>query len=84
MYNKDKGYSLIIKRRYKKMKNSLFDHSLFGDNVPAHIKGVSCNVKNCLYHDGDAYCTADRISVGPSFASACTDTVCATFRAKAR
>ncbi|MBR5528755.1 MAG: DUF1540 domain-containing protein [Clostridia bacterium] len=53
-----------------------------GADVPDHIKGISCNVKNCIYHDGDSYCTASRISVGPSFATACTDTVCATFKAK--
>lgn len=61
----------------------LFDNSLLGDNdIPDHIRGISCNVKNCIYHDGDAYCTASRISVGPSYATACTDTVCATFKAK--
>ena len=47
-----------------------------------HIKGITCDVKNCIYHDGDAYCTADRIAVGPTYASSTSDTVCATFRAK--
>lgn len=47
-----------------------------------HIKGISCDVKNCSYHDGDSYCTADQIAVGPSFATSCTDTVCATFKQK--
>lgn len=65
--------------------SNLFDNSLLrGDDIPDHIRGISCNVKNCIYHDGDAYCTADRISVGPSYATACTDTVCATFKAKSR
>ena len=45
-----------------------------------HIKGITCDVRNCIYHDGDSYCTADRIAVGPSYATSCTDTVCATFR----
>lgn len=49
---------------------------------PKHIRGISCDVKNCVYHDGDSYCTADRVAVGPSYATSCTDTVCATFRQK--
>lgn len=43
-------------------------------------KGISCDVKNCHYHQGDCYCTADKITVGPSFASSSTDTICATFK----
>ena len=45
-------------------------------------RGVRCDVINCVYHDGDAYCTADRIAVGPTYASSTSDTVCATFKAK--
>ncbi len=45
-----------------------------------HIKGVICDVHNCAYHDGDNYCTASKIAVGPSFATSCADTVCATFK----
>lgn len=45
-------------------------------------KGVSCDVTNCVYHDGNNYCTAERINVGPSYATSCTDTVCATFKQK--
>ena len=45
-----------------------------------HIRGISCDVRNCIYHDGDSYCTADRVAVGPSYATSCTDTVCATFK----
>ena len=41
--------------------------ALFSDEkkplVGKHIKGITCDVKNCVYHDGDAYCTADRIAV---------------------
>lgn len=62
--------------------NGFFDNSLLGDSTPYHIKGISCNVTNCIYHDGDAWCTADHINVGPSYATSCTDTVCATFKAK--
>ena len=43
-------------------------------------KGISCDVKNCQYHEGDCYCTAEKIAVGPSYATSCTDTVCATFK----
>jgi hypothetical protein len=49
---------------------------------PRHIKGIMCDVKNCSYHDGDNYCTADKVAVGPSYATNCTDTVCATFKQK--
>ncbi|MCQ2433037.1 MAG: DUF1540 domain-containing protein [Clostridia bacterium] len=45
-----------------------------------HIRGISCDVRNCVYHDGDNYCTAEKIAVGPSYATSCTDTVCATFK----
>lgn len=45
-----------------------------------HNKGISCDVKNCIYHDGDTHCTAGKIAVGPSYATSCTDTVCATFK----
>lgn len=53
-------------------------------NVPAHIKGIQCNVKNCVYNDMSEYCTAQHISVGPSYATAGIDTICATFRPKRR
>lgn len=45
-------------------------------------KGVSCDVINCVYHDGECHCTASKINVGPSYAVSCTDTVCATFKQK--
>jgi Domain of Unknown Function (DUF1540). len=64
------------------MANGLFDEGLLKNPNSHHIRGISCNVKNCVYHDGDAYCTADKINVGPSYANCCTDTVCATFRQK--
>ena len=48
-----------------------------------HIRGVVCDVKNCAYHDGDSYCAAGRIAVGPSFARTAGETVCATFKPKA-
>ena len=45
-------------------------------------EGISCDVKNCQYHEGDCYCVAEKIAVGPSFATSSTDTVCATFKPK--
>ncbi len=45
-----------------------------------HIEGISCSVKNCMYHDGETYCTTDKICVGPVHATSSTDTVCATFK----
>lgn len=45
-----------------------------------HIKGICCNVKNCVHHDCDTYCTAEQIAVGPSSATTSSETVCATFK----
>jgi len=45
---------------------------------------IVCNVKNCFYHDGECNCLAERIAVGPNYASSCTDTVCATFKPKSQ
>ncbi|MBR5221780.1 MAG: DUF1540 domain-containing protein [Clostridia bacterium] len=61
----------------------LFNSMETGDNNhrdKGHIKGISCDVRNCVYHDSDCYCTAEKIAVGPSYATSCTDTVCATFK----
>lgn len=44
--------------------------------------GISCDVRSCVYHDGCCYCTADRISVGPSDANTSAETLCATFKHK--
>lgn len=43
-------------------------------------KGVVCDVIHCGFNDGSGGCTAERIAVGPSSASECADTVCATFK----
>ena len=48
--------------------------------TPKHIQGITCDVKNCVYHDCDTYCTAGQIAVGPSFATSSSETVCATFK----
>ena len=50
------------------------------DDLPQHIRGIVCDVKNCAYHDGDSFCTANRIKVGPSFANSSGQTACATFK----
>lgn len=50
--------------------------------VPDHIRGITCSVRNCIHNDGQCYCTAERISVGPCTACSCGDTVCATFENK--
>ena len=56
------------------------DHKTCGCD---HVNdGINCDVKNCHYHQGDCYCTADRIAVGPSFATSSTDTGCATVKPK--
>lgn len=39
-----------------------------------HIKGIKCDVKNCVYHDCDTHCTANMIAVGKSGAEASCDT----------
>ena len=52
------------------------------NNTPKHIKGISCSVKDCIHHDITNCCTAQSISVGPSNASCCSETVCATFKKK--
>ena len=46
------------------------------------IQGVVCDVKNCVHHDGECYCAAKEISVGPTYAISSADTVCATFKSK--
>lgn len=55
-----------------------------GCSIPSsekeHIKGIRCDVKNCVYHDCDTYCTAKQIAVGPSNATSSADTSCATFK----
>ena len=50
--------------------------------TPKHIHGLDCNVKNCSYHDGESYCTAKQIHIGPASAKSGSDTLCATFKRK--
>lgn len=46
------------------------------------IKGIKCDVKNCVYHDKGNCCTAGEIAVGPSYAVSSSETICATFKPK--
>lgn len=58
----------------------LFDNSLaVKSTVPQHINGISCDVQNCVYHDGDNYCTADRVNIGNPTAANISETRCSTF-----
>lgn len=47
-----------------------------------HIKGIKCDVRNCHYHSGECYCTAEQIAVGPSSADCSGETLCVTFKPK--
>ena len=46
------------------------------------IKGIVCDVKNCMYHEKNNCCTAGEIAIGPSYAISSSETVCATFKPK--
>lgn len=63
-----------------------YSHELIAADAesPGRLRGVSCDVVNCAYHDGDSYCTASRITVGPTSAARASETACATFRKKQR
>lgn len=43
------------------------------------IKGISCEVKNCIHHDQSDCCTAGHIKVGNKGATSTTETKCETF-----
>jgi hypothetical protein len=47
-----------------------------------HIKGIVCDVKNCVYHANGNGCYAGTISVGPREASCSANTNCVTFKPK--
>ncbi len=59
----------------------LFDNSLSvsPDTPPRHIRGITCDARNCVFHDGDIYCTAERVNIGNIVASSSAETRCATF-----
>ncbi|WP_294954212.1 DUF1540 domain-containing protein [uncultured Eubacterium sp.] len=43
------------------------------------IKGISCEVKNCIHHDMSNCCTAGSIKVGSTNAKSMSETNCETF-----
>ena len=43
------------------------------------IKGISCEVKNCIFHDTGDCCTAGQIKVGNPQAMHESETKCETF-----
>ena len=45
-----------------------------------YIKGITCDVKNCVYHNNKSDCCAGTICVGPSDAKCSANTICATFK----
>ena len=42
--------------------------------------GVRCEVSSCMYHTRDCGCSAEKISVGPTDATCCNETCCATYQ----
>ena len=57
------------------------EHSGFGSSAKK-VKGITCDVRECQYHDGENTCMAGHVSVGPTDAKCSSETVCATFRPK--
>ncbi len=45
-----------------------------------YLRGVKCDVTNCIYNDKSEKCTANQIKVGPQYATSSDDTVCDTFK----
>ncbi|MBQ9518229.1 MAG: DUF1540 domain-containing protein [Eubacterium sp.] len=43
------------------------------------IRGISCEVKNCVFHNKNNNCTANRIKVGNPQATHESETKCETF-----
>ncbi len=43
------------------------------------IKGIKCEVKNCVYHNLEDCCMAGQIKVGSRQATKTADTKCETF-----
>lgn len=61
----------------------IMENKMHPEKTDKAIKGIVCDVKNCVYHGAcDNCCTASAISVGPSYAESSAETVCATFRPK--
>ena len=50
------------------------------EKMKDEIKGISCEVKNCVYHDMSNACTAGHIKVGTTNAKSTQETNCQTFQ----
>ena len=46
------------------------------------IPGLLCAVSSCEYNNGSGHCVASQVAIGPSRATCCAETVCATFKPK--
>ena len=42
--------------------------------------GIHCDVRECAFHKAGGHCLAAQVSIGPSGATTCAQTLCATFR----
>lgn len=75
-------FNLLLRLRAKAACKKRKDQIMMNESSKCekHIKGINCSVMNCVYHDGECYCTAENIHVGPHHAEKSADTVCATFK----
>lgn len=46
------------------------------------IRGITCDVTNCAYHESDNRCCAGHIKVGTDRAQASGETLCTTFKSR--
>lgn len=46
---------------------------------PKSNSNICCDVANCKYHNSENYCSAKKITIGPSYAQSTSDTICTTF-----
>ena len=67
----------------KKGEEKMEDKKLHNEckcDASKHIKGIKCDVRNCVYHADQNGCYAGCISVGPRDADCSAHTNCATFK----
>jgi len=64
------------------MEHLIHNHMEVKKNHRKKGNGIVCDVRNCVHHDGRSHCNAEQITIGPTYATSCTDTVCATFKQK--
>ncbi len=72
--------SQSLRKRDVKMEEKKYETECKGCKKP--IKGVTCDVKSCVYNDGKSDCFAEKIYVGPTGAKTSDGTLCATFKAR--